>query len=78
MYHEHERMADRLDQAAQWEENERQVARLLCRKPTLSRTGFCRDKACGAPLSDPQALFCDADCRDVFQREQSAKARLGR
>jgi hypothetical protein len=78
MYEEHERSADRLDQAADWEENERQVARLLSRKPVLTRTGRCRDKACGAPLSDPQALFCDADCRNAWEREQAAQRRLGR
>lgn len=78
MYEERERTPDRLDQAAEWAENERQVARLLCRKPVLPPTGFCHDKACGAPLSNPQALFCDTECRDGYEREQAALARSGR
>ncbi len=69
--------ADEFDRAAELEEAERQAARFRPR-PVMAPTGRCQDKACGAPLSDPQALFCDTECRAGFEREASARLRAGR
>ena len=69
-----ERVSDPLDRAAQLEEAERATAALF-RKPVLKRTGRCYN--CGEPVQ-PQALFCDADCRTQHEAIQAAKARNGR
>lgn len=37
-------------------------------------TGFCY--YCGEPLTNRQRRFCDADCRDDYEREQRRNATL--
>ena len=69
-----ERVSDQLDRACQLEEAERASA-ALHRKPTMRRTGRCH--YCGEGVQ-PQALFCDADCRDGHAAEQAARLRNGR
>ena len=68
-----ERVSDPLDRACQLEEAERASA-ALHRKPTMLRTGRCY--CCGEPVQ-PQALFCDADCREMYETEQAARQRNG-
>ena len=57
---------DPIDFAADLAERERQAS-LTVRKPTLARTGYCH--ACGEPLL-PAAIFCDAECREQYERMQ--------
>ncbi|MDO8052040.1 hypothetical protein O3301_26570 [Janthinobacterium sp. SUN211] len=47
----------------------------LRRRPALVVHGCCH--YCDEPLA-PALLFCDADCRDDYDKEQAAKARAGR
>lgn len=70
-----ERLSDVVDFAAELEERER-VWAVTQRKAVPTRTGKCR--ACGAPLSLPQALDCDDDCREDYMRLASAAIRAGR
>ncbi|MDN2678480.1 hypothetical protein [Janthinobacterium sp. SUN033] len=44
-------------------------------RPALVAQGCCH--YCDEPLA-PALLFCDADCRDDYDKEQAAKARAGR
>lgn len=62
--------SDQVDQANDLAERER-TAMAQIRKPVLPRTGTCH--ACGEDVSQ-EALFCDTDCRDMWelQRRQSA------
>jgi hypothetical protein len=69
-----ERVSDPLDRATQLEEAER-LSAAAYRKPTLKRIGKCY--ACGE-VTPPQALFCDADCTEWYERDQAARARNGR
>lgn len=45
------------------------------RKPTLVRTGKCF--ACMAPLQDQQAIVCDEDCREDWERIERAQRLQG-
>ena len=64
---------DEADRAQKMEEQERERA-LLLRKPTIKSVGFCHN--CGDWVH-PGMLFCCAECRDDWDREQDAKKRNG-
>lgn len=67
-------MADEVDMTA--ERQEREAAYLLqaARKPVGPKpTGFCL--SCDAPFTDPTLRFCNADCRDDYDREQRRQPR---
>lgn len=57
------------DIATQLEEKQREVS-LRYRKPQLTACGKCYN--CEEPLPET-ILFCDADCRDDFEKRQKAK-----
>ncbi len=65
---------DQVDQANELAERER-TAMAQVRKPVLPRTGTCH--ACGEDVS-PEALFCDADCRDLWELQQRQAVIRGR
>lgn len=59
---------DILDQAAAFEEMDRERAlKMRDRGPTIAATGECLN--CEAPVADGRR-WCDADCRDDWQRAQ--------
>ncbi|MGE0082005.1 MAG: hypothetical protein AB7U81_11970 [Thiohalomonadaceae bacterium] len=61
---------DQIDQASEFEQLRRNAA-LAQRKPTApAPCGECH--FCGASLDDPAARWCDADCRDRWERRQRA------
>lgn len=63
------------DLATEIEEQHRAAALALARRvKSLPATGECH--YCAASVS-PGACFCDADCRDDYDREQSARRRNG-
>ncbi|TFW71523.1 hypothetical protein C3Y98_05345 [Methylotenera oryzisoli] len=57
------------DIATAFEETDRAEA-LKYRKPTVQPCGKCRN--CWEPVGE-QVLFCDADCRDDYDKRQKAK-----
>lgn len=60
-------MPDILDQAAAFEERDRELAlRMRDRGPQIAATGKCL--CCEAPLPAPRR-WCDADCRDAHQAQ---------
>lgn len=66
---------DIFDQATEQEEQAREVAlnNVRNRKPILQPSGVCFN--CRAPLSmhhKAKACFCDADCRDDWQKRNKA------
>ncbi len=72
-------MTDIIDMASDREqldrENSLRAARRAAERELLSDTGrchFCDEETLGI------GRFCDADCRDSWQREQAAKRRSGR
>jgi hypothetical protein len=67
---------DPLDAAARLSEETvaRAIDNIRNRKPELTAIGRCH--YCDEDLALP-ALFCDAGCRDEWQREQDAKKRRG-
>ena len=65
---------DQVDQANELAERER-AAMSLVRKPVLARTGACH--ACGERVA-PEALYCDADCQALWQRQQRQQVIQGR
>jgi len=65
-------MTDVIDQAAQFEALRRDAA-LQRRKPAGPQPcGECY--FCETDLSDPTARWCDADCRDRWEKRQRAYA----
>ncbi len=65
-------MTDVSDQATEFEELRRDAA-LASRKPSgPPPCGECH--FCEAELSDPSARWCDADCRDGWEKRQRAYA----
>lgn len=61
---------DPLDVASTLEAAERDAGVKAARsKPCLIATGFCFDPGCQAPLP-PGQLFCGAECRDYFEKQQ--------
>ncbi len=65
---------DELDRAQEREEEMRADA-LAQRRPVLAACGACH--YCDEPLPAGR-LFCDADCRDEWQRLDDARRRNGR
>lgn len=72
------KFSDESDRASALEEQEREYALAKVRadmnkglKP-VGRCYFCDDDGVAA-----NALFCDNDCRDLWQREQDARRRNG-
>lgn len=60
-------MSDDADHASSLEELQRHTAINKARQqPELPVTGFCY--YCAEPLNGLR--FCDADCRDLFEKEQ--------
>jgi hypothetical protein len=66
-------MADDADRADAQIEQQLEAARSV-RQPSLSYTGRCH--YCGA-ITGGGRRFCDADCRDDWQRDRIARARNG-
>ena len=64
---------DLADQAEAAEQRHRGAA-LAVRKPSLLACGQCH--FCAEPLR-AGLLFCDRECRDLFEREQDARRRNG-
>ncbi|MDE2254325.1 MAG: DUF2116 family Zn-ribbon domain-containing protein [Betaproteobacteria bacterium] len=64
---------DLADQAEAAEQRHRDAA-LAVRKPSLLACGQCH--FCAEPLR-AGLLFCDLECRDLFEREQAARRRNG-
>ncbi|MGC8703639.1 MAG: hypothetical protein ACP5RV_12030 [Thiomonas sp.] len=64
---------DLADQAEAAEQRFRDAA-LAVRKPSLIACGQCH--FCAEPLR-AGLLFCDSECRDLFEREQAARYRNG-
>jgi predicted nucleic acid-binding Zn ribbon protein len=69
-------MTDIYDQATMREEQERERSINAVRRQnqTLVPTGACH--WCGEDV-DGERRFCDADCRDMWQRQESARKRAG-
>jgi predicted nucleic acid-binding Zn ribbon protein len=68
---------DVFDQATEMEERDRDAAIAAQRNKTavLPDIGHCH--SCEEPRSDGRR-FCDADCRDDYDREQKHRKRQGR
>lgn len=62
---------DDIDRAAEQEEMHLAAA-LSARNPVLHYNGHCYN--CGETSA---GIFCDADCRDDYQRYEAAKRRAG-
>lgn len=62
-------MANEADRAQVFEQRALQAA-LANRAPSLPRTGLCHN--CADPVPT-QALFCDGDCRDDWEKRQHMK-----
>jgi len=67
-------MADDADRADRLIENHLRLALSQRSKDTLPRTGFCH--SCEAEVQ-PEALFCDGDCKDDYERAARAQSRNG-
>lgn len=69
-------MADDVDVASENELFNIELAKrnMKANAVQLVSTGCCHN--CEEPVSDQQ-LFCDADCRDDWDKEQAAKRRNG-
>lgn len=69
-------MTDIYDQATMREEQERERSINAVRRQnqTLAPTGECH--YCGEDVG-AERRFCDADCRDMWQRQESARKRAG-
>lgn len=65
---------DDIDRAQVREEQQREAA-LKKRYPSLPYTGCCH--WCGE-ITGGGRVFCDADCRDDWQRQRDAARRTGR
>ncbi|MDI3304629.1 MAG: hypothetical protein QJR04_25105 [Burkholderia multivorans] len=65
--------ADRAQEQAELEMELRRRARKY--EPTLKPCGACH--FCSEPIADAR-LFCDADCRDDYERMKRAEVRNGR
>jgi hypothetical protein len=65
---------DDIDRAQAREEMDRDLAIAAARKNVLLATGECHN--CGATVPDGWC-FCDADCRDDYEREIAARRREG-
>lgn len=66
--------SDQVDQANELAERER-AAMAQVRKPVLPRIGVCH--ACGEVVG-PASLFCDVDCRGVWELQQRHAVISGR
>lgn len=64
-------MADELDRAAEYEERARAAA-LSHRMPVPAHTGRCLN--CDEPA---EGAFCNAGCREDYERHERARARNG-
>ena len=62
-------MADQLDRAQEINELHLNL-QLKHRKPTLPVTGYCH--WCG-DIAPADARFCDADCRDDYEKHKAIK-----
>ncbi|MGJ0481996.1 hypothetical protein [Pantoea agglomerans] len=62
-------MSDELDQAAELEELERNIALANRKKPTMTYTGTCHN----CEESVDKGFFCCPECCDDFQRIERAK-----
>jgi len=62
-------MSDELDQAAELEELERNIALANRRHPEMTFTGACY--YCEEAV--PAGCFCDEDCRSDYERIERAK-----
>jgi predicted nucleic acid-binding Zn ribbon protein len=69
-------MTDVSDQATIREEQEREACLTTARQPhqRLEPTGLCH--WCDEVVEGDKR-FCDADCRDMWQRQESARKRAG-
>lgn len=65
---------DDLDRASDHEERLREAAKTM-RLPQLPQNGRCHN--CGEQIA-AGLLFCDADCRDDYQKAADARKRAGR
>lgn len=65
---------DDVDRAQERETLDRALAIAAARMPTLPATGDCHNCAASIPSG---ALFCDADCRDDYERYVSDRRRKG-
>lgn len=66
-------MTDQFDRAEELEQKQRDIA-MAYRKPTLKSCGLCH--SCGEDVAGTRQ-FCDADCRDDYERIEAAKLRNG-
>lgn len=60
-------MADDADLTRDRQEREDDLRRRLACRPLIKATGLCLN--CGTPLADDRR-WCDADCRDDWERQQ--------
>ena len=70
-------MSDVFDQASEREERDREAAIAAQRNRTAVLTDIGHCYFCGETHSDGRR-FCDADCRDGYERQEKMKARTGR